>query len=379
MFSDTYFPQTNGVVNSIYNFSKRLVGRGHEVHVFAPSGSEHNKSKKNGIKVHEISSMPLPFYSEEYKVARPLPSLNIFNTFRERNFDIIHSHSMFGVGFQAYLMARIFDKPLLGSFHTLIPEFSNYITEKKEEELNKLGWAYCRLYYNKLCDFIAVPTDSTKNILEEKGFKDGIYTLPNGIDLSEEKRTKPGLIREKHDISMKEDLIIYLGRISTEKRIQDLIDAMEYLDENKTLLICGKGPYREKLEERAEKKENRIIFAGYVPEKLKGSYYNAADVFAFPSIGDTQGIVLLEAMKYGSIVVSVESQGIVDLIENGMNGLLAEPKNPRDLAEKIDRALENKGLRKKLMKGSNEVLKKHSWRRVTDKMESIYKTTVRKG
>lgn len=371
MFSDTYFPQTNGVVMAIYNFSKELSRRGHEVHVFAPSGGDHEGSRENGIKVHEFPSTTFRRYSE-YEIVYPVPIFKATSEFIRTDFDIIHSHTMFTMGMRAYIMSKLFRKPLLGSFHTLISEFTKYITKKMEDKVRRLSWLSSRWYYDRRCDAFTVPTDSTKDVLRENKFKSRIYTLPNGIDPDTEGELRPEFVREKHGISEDEKMLLYFGRLSIEKRVEDLIRAMQHLGKDKKLVICGKGPYKERLEELAKDIDGEIIFTGYVSEELKGSYYNAADVFVFPSVGDTQGIVLLEAMKYGSPIVSVNAQGIIDLVKDGENGLLASPQDPEDLAINIEKLAGGAKLQKKFVEKSKEVLYEYSWENATDKLEGIY-------
>jgi glycosyltransferase involved in cell wall biosynthesis len=183
-------------------------------------------------------------------------------------------------------------------------------------------------------------------------------------------------VRGRHDIKPEEKIVLYLGRLSIEKRVEDLIRAMKHLGNDTTLLICGKGPYGKKLKRIARKIDKRVIFAGYIPERLKGSYYKAADVFVFPSVGDTQGIVLLEAMKYGTPVVSVKAQGIVDIVEDGKNGLLARAEDPEDISRKIETVLNDGEIRDKITLNQKEVLEKHSWENVTDRLEEIYRNMI---
>lgn len=315
--------------------------------------------------------MKFPRYSE-LEIVFPVPILKTTRTFKKVDFDLLHSHTMFTMGMRAYIMSKLFSKPLLGSFHTLISKFSKYLTKKFEGRVKRLSWLSSRWYYDRRCDAFTVPTDSTKSVIRKYGFENKIYTLPNGISSEIEGEIRPEEIREKHGISEDDEVVLYFGRLSIEKRVEDAIKAMEHLGDDKVLLICGRGPYGSKLKKLASKTSGRIIFTGYVPESLKASYYAAGDVFVFPSVGDTQGIVLLEAMKYGLPIVSVKAQGIVDIVKNDENGLLAEAKNPKNLAEKIKSVLEDDDIQKNFLEKNKEVVRRHSWEKTTDKLENIY-------
>jgi len=363
MFSDTYYPQNNGAVVAIQRFSRELVKMGHEVHVFAPKG-ERVPAKESGITNHLFPSVSLHFYPE-FRTALPIPALKTFREMR-KDFDIVHSHSMFAMGMRGYFAAKFFRLPLLGTFHTLIPEYTVYLSRRFESQLRKISWSYCRSYYN-LCDAVTTPTDSMVSLLRERGFSKQMHVISNGVDFKKFE-DDGNAIREEYGIKGK--LVLYLGRLSHEKRVSDLIRAKDHFDG--TLMVCGSGPIRKELEALSRGKD--IIFTGFVPEEKKASYYRAADVFGFPSTGDTQGIVILESFAAGTPVVATRSQGAVDMIADGKDGFIAEPRNPQDIGEKIQSILADEPLRKKMSSNALDKAREFSWEKCTGKLVEVYKS-----
>ncbi len=371
MFSDTYYPQRNGVVTAISRFSRELMARGHEVHVFAPKGEE--KPPSDGAVTHVYPSISIWFYPE-FRSAFPLPGPRMLREMKKEKFDVVHSHTMFSMGVRAYTGAKILRIPLVGTFHTMISEYVRYISTRAEGSLKKVSWSVCKGYYN-MCDCVVVPTQSMKELVMKRGFRKPVYVVPSGVDIHQFSMGDGMSIRAQEGLEGKK-IVLYLGRLSYEKKIECLINAMDHVD-NAILLVCGEGPIRKKLESLANGKN--VLFKGYISEEKKASYYKAADVFAFPSTGDTQGLVLLEAMASGTPVVAVRAQGSVDIVDEGKDGLFAEPDNPRDLAEKITQVINNPRMRNMMSSNARKKSQDYDWSKCTDILLGLYEKMISEG
>ena len=189
------------------------------------------------------------------------------------------------------------------------------------------------------------------------------------------------------DIPNNRPLILTLGRLIGLKGFGYLIDAMEMMqtDPLPFLLIGGRGPLRKQLERHIQHKglEDRIKLMGHIPYEFIHHYYAAADIFVLPSIidqeGNTEGlgVVLLEALACGTPCVASNVGGITDIIKDGKNGFLVEPKNAEGLANKITALIENKVLKQKMADyGRNFVEENFSWRAKAHELHALYQQLI---
>lgn len=180
-------------------------------------------------------------------------------------------------------------------------------------------------------------------------------------------------------INIKKDIdILYLGRLIEIKGVQHLINALKILRDkgySLELTIAGKGPYEEQLKKLATKLgiNNRINFLGYVPEERKLELYNRSKICVFPSYAK-EGVLttMLEAASTAAPIITANCCGMVDFIKNGKNGLLFEPKNVDDLANKILLLTNNPEISRKI--GSNarkSVEKEWNWQYHIKKLERV--------
>lgn len=366
VFTDAYPPQQNGLSLLVYMFAKEMAKRDHDVHVFAPKEKE--RPPAEGVTVHPLPSVPLWFYPE-YRTSLPFPTLHTLR-FMGNDFDIVHSHSMFLMGLRAYVSAKAFGLPLLGSFDTIISENVRSVSSRLEPHLKGAGWALAKAYYDH-CTRVLALTPSVKKILIERGFRRPIDVVPAGVDVERFAEADGGRIRRELGLG-NEKTVIYMGRLSPEKRVEDLIHAMD--DVNATLVICGDGPLKASLQRLSSGR--KVIFTGHIPWEKTADYYKAGDVFALPSIGETQGLVILEAMASGVPVVATRSQGPVDLIEDGMTGLLAQPRSPRSLSDCINTLLNSESLRESMARNASKKVREYEWDRCAERLERTYADVI---
>lgn len=155
---------------------------------------------------------------------------------------------------------------------------------------------------------------------------------------------------------------------------------MKNVDAN--LYIVGKGPLEQELREQAEDYQERIFFLGPKTHEELPEIYASADLFVAPSItakdGDQEGfgLVIIEAMASGTPVVASRSGGIVDIIEDGQNGLLAEEKASIELAEKINLVLNNQELCEKLKQEGMKTAEQYDYKQIAKKYRNIIEKQI---
>lgn len=165
-------------------------------------------------------------------------------------------------------------------------------------------------------------------------------------------------------------VVLFVGRLAEKKGIAYLIEAMKQIDA--VLVIVGDGPLREELEQQGKDIDvlagwNKVKFLGAKTHEELRSIYASADVFICPSItakdGDQEGfgLVMLEAMASGLPVIASNSGGIVQLIEDGVNGFLCEEKNVEQLADRINSIMKNNELYCQIVENIKETIEKYDY------------------
>ncbi|PKL71119.1 MAG: glycosyltransferase family 1 protein, partial [Methanobacteriales archaeon HGW-Methanobacteriales-2] len=191
----------------------------------------------------------------------------------------------------------------------------------------------------------------------------------------------PKEARQKLNLPLEGDLILFFGSLVPYKGPEVLIKALKLLEHKSAhVVFAGRGPMEMDLRQLSQELgvENQVIFAGFVPEELKKYYYRAADIFCLPSVtmAESFGIVNLEAMASSLPVVASRLGGLPEVVRNGENGLLVEPKVVGDLASKLSLLLENPTLRHKLGKNGRKIAENYNWDRVVDLIHKIYEEVL---
>ncbi|MEM4222081.1 MAG: glycosyltransferase [archaeon] len=355
-FTETYYPQMNGVVSSIQKTGAELVKRGHEIHLFCPK-----TSVKNSIfKIHEAFSFTFPPYPE-FKVGIPLkmdcPKM-----------DLVHTHGPFFMGRYGVKIAKKQKIPKISTFHTLLSDYVEYITPIGKRFARFLTWKYCEMHYSKY-DKLIVPSKALEKVLGER-VKRPISVVPTGVDLSFFKPVENA--REKLGLPEDKKIFLSVGRLSYEKNIDVLIKAMEKIEDG-LLLIGGRGPAENYLKECINKcnVSEKVKLLGFIDQKDLPAYYSAADFFLIASLSETQAIVVLEAMACGTPVIGVNYLAIPEFIQNGVNGFTFNPNSVEDLADKMNEKCTPTMRRKAL-----ETAQNYSIEKCTDILEKIYEELV---
>ncbi len=200
--------------------------------------------------------------------------------------------------------------------------------------------------------------------------------IPNAVDTERfDPRASGSAVRERHGIGEEEALALFVGRLVRHKGIEYLLQALRHVDAH--LIIVGVGDHARKLETMVSDLglRERVVFVGRVPSRELQSYYAACDLFVLPSISRLEafGIAALEAMASGKPVVVSDVPGIREVIADGVDGLLADPMNPEDIAGKMRDLLEDPERRRRMgSRGRRKVEERFAVRPVVDKLERFY-------
>ncbi len=379
LFSETYYPEINGVANSVYLLKTELENRGHHVYVFTtttPGAPEHEHN------VFRVPSIPFIFITERRVGLFYQPKLA--HIIKKMNLDIIHTHTEFSLGIFGRIMARELKLPIVHTYHTIYEDYTHYLTRFKA--LDRRAKAFARTYSKVCCNTVEqviVPTDKTKQLLMNYSVHKDIAVIPTGVDLSKFDRSKypeqeVNSLKSKYNLKPQDKVMIYIGRVSQEKNIEEIINAMpEYMktrDEVK-FVIVGSGPALEKLENLVIqlKLTDRFVFTGSQPWDTIGLFYQMGDVFVSASRSETQGLTYIEAMASGLPIVAREDKCLEDILEQGKNGYSFT--NKEELYHGLDQIL---FLDKLTNYGENaiEKVKKYSTQEFAYQIERVYQQVV---
>lgn len=301
-----------------------------------------------------------------------------------RNFkpDLIHFHAPMSLGYQAIRIARKLNVPVVGTFHTFFaePEYFKVIGCEKVKLFQIWGWAYSNAFFDRV-DEVVSPGIQTASILKDKNTHGHITIVSNGVEVKKYQNfTFTG--QTFFDEDPAKDYIIYTGRVSEEKCLEVLLDAMALTVKqrpNTVLVIVGGGPSISKLRRRADNLGIRqnVIFTGMIPNKnlLESGLLKRMKLFVTPSTSENQPMTIIEAIAFGLPIVGVNAKGVPELIED--NGIIVEPNQPALLSDAILRILNDPALHRQYSERSIALSAKYDIENTTSKMLELYRKVIR--
>ena len=314
--TDAWHPQVNGVVTTLSNVKKELINAGHQVDIVEPS---------------LFKTIPLIGYSEINIV---INAKRLKQYILDNSYDCIHISTEGPLGLKARLLCSKNNIDFTTAIHTKFPE---YLKARINFPI-EITYSYLKWFHSGAINTL-VNTSSQKHELIQRGFKN-LKTWGRAIDLDIFKpRTSP----------VDYDYLLYVGRVSHEKSIEDFLKIKSHLKK----VVIGKGPQLSQL----KSKYPDVLFLGYKYKEDLAQWYSGASCFVFPSKTDTYGIVMIESLACGTPVAAYPVTGPIDVILNNLNGYLSD-----DLEYAIQKAIKV---------NSNSCIsfaKKHSWKKVTNQL-----------
>ncbi len=365
IFTETFLPKIDGIVTRLRHTVEHLQRNGEQVLLFCPdSGIKEYK----GAKIQGVSALPLPLYPE-LKLAVPRPTLR--RHIEDFQPDLIHVINPAVLGLGGIYYAKTLGIPLVASYHTHLPQ---YLQHYGVGALEGLLWELLKLAHNQaqlnLCTSSAMVKELSAHGIEN------VNLWQKGVDteMFHPQLKNKGMRERLSRGDPHNPLLIYVGRVSAEKQIEDIKPILEAIP-NANLAIVGNGPHRTSLEEYFA--GTRTHFVGYLEGLELASAYACADTFIFPSQSETLGLVLLEAMASGCPVVAVNSGGIPDIVSDGFNGFLFSPNDPKSAIEACRKILNLSESQKELLRTqAREEAEKWSWAAATIQLKTYYQSVL---
>jgi len=425
--TDTYLPETNGIVTSIHNFTENLAKDGHQILIIAPK-----YNKKHDHPVENITIKRYPSFSfasnKNTRIAYPYIT-SIVSDLRKFKPDVIHIQTPMSIGVAGIMAAKILGIPSIQTYHSYIPDFMVYLSpykifgfekatdaiassrvvkkiiesgaykgfDKFNEDIrersevikgiNKLtrrfrhqgettfserfAWDFTRFLYGK-SNIVLTPSIVLAKLLTRHRMPVPVYDMSNGIEFHSFAKKKDYHIRNS---------MIYVGRLGLEKGVDVVVKAFAKAHKTKPELrldIYGDGPAKDALHRLVEKLglTESVGFVGFVSRAEIKRSLKRHDFFVTASPMETQGLVILEAMAAGLPVLGVDALAVPELIHDDKNGYLVEPHNYTQMAEAMIKLTESAERNKRFGEQSVEYASVHDISKCVAKLEDVYMSLI---
>ena len=311
--------------------------------------------------------------------------------------DVVHCHTWYAQ-FAGIMSKLCYGTPLVVTTHSLEP-----LRPWKREQLG--GGYDASSWIEKtaieMADAVIAVSEETKvDVLKYFDVSEGkIKVIYNGIDLDEYNVTSESSALDKHGIDKTKPFVLFVGRITRQKGIIHLVNAIKYLDEDIQVVLCAGAPDTPEIAKEMEdavssiqqKRDNVIWIAEMLDKKEIIQLYSHANVFCCPSIYEPFGIINIEAMACNTAVVASAVGGIKEVVVDGETGILVpveqmneapfEPINPdkfsKDLADAVNKVIQNDELRNSMAeKGRQRVEDHFDWKAIAKQVEALYKSII---
>lgn len=372
-YTNTYYPVMSGVVRSISTFRAAQEELGHFTAVFCQEAKNYTDKEPFVFRYPSINiplrNYPINVPTSPY-VDWLMPSLPL---------DIIHTHHPAPMGEAASNQAEKMEIPLVFTHHTRYQEYVKTwggTTGIAVDVVERLIGDFM-----KKCHHVVVPSPSIKQMLADTyGVTEAVTVVPTGIDLTPYAEVTGASVRKAQGWTKDDIVLVSIGRLAAEKNFKTLIDAVAInmkKHANLHFMLIGDGPDRSSLEKRCKKLgiADRVYFTGRINFDDVPNHMKAADIFAFASITETQGLVTLEAMAADLPVVAVEATGTSDIVIDGVNGLLTA-NDSEALAAGIEHMLSDSALAQTLRDGAKETAQEYETGRVAARMIDVYRQAI---
>lgn len=363
LFTDTFFPQVNGVSLTLQRLVNHLKKRDIEVRVFAPETGESDFFEDH---LHAFTSFPFFLYPE-CRIAIPnVKSMKqVMEAFQP---DVIHVATPFNMGLCGLYFSKKMNIPMLATHHT---HFDRYLEYYRLEFLSKWVWNYLR-WFHAPCRMVLAPSAETKNRLLSYGFTQ-VGVWPRGVDtdlFTPAKRNET--FRERYGIQEK-FVCLYVGRIAPEKDLDILVEVIKSMPEpfrsEIHWLLVGEGPMLKPLQ---ESDLPHTTFTGYLQGEALAEAYANADLFVFPSTTETFGNVVLESLASGIPAIGTRSGGVQEIIRHEKTGLLCTPRSAEEMQNAIIELIGKPERLEQMRQEARAYALTQSWEQILDLMIRHY-------
>ena len=364
LVSETFPPEVNGVANTLGRLCQGLRERGHRLQLVRPRQAD--DTAPNDDQLLLTRGWPLPGYAGLQWGQSSLHKL--LRRWQRNRPDVLYIATEGPLGLSALRAARRLGIPVVSGFHTNFQQYSNHYGFGL---LTRLLTGYLRWFHNR-SRLTLVPSPSQRLELQRRGFE-RLELLARGVDgqLFHPARRSAAL-RAEWGLGEDEIAVLHVGRLAAEKNLQLLTRAFRQLQrdlpqQRLRLVLVGDGPLRTQLQ--AELPE--ALFCGVQRGEALAAHYASGDLFLFPSLSETFGNVVLEALASGLAVVAFDQAAAAQHIRHGHNGALAMPGDEVAFIESARWLLEDPESLRRVRLNARQHAGKQGWPAIVERFESL--------
>lgn len=378
-FLDTYFPIVDGVVQAVHNYAS-IMNRDGYACVVVPKNNLAFDDKSLPYDVFRTKSLRL--HVAEYSVPMPKFDRSLSDFLQSRKIDIFHAHSPFTEGGFASSFAKQMGIPSVATFHSKYYDDTVNITGSKT--IAKIVTNHIVKFYESV-DSVWSVSEGAAQTLRNYGFRGDIVIMENGTTYTEPDNPDDVKKRaaETFDIPNDKKILLFVGHQIWHKNLKLILDTFRLLCNNSDeyrLLIVGDGYDGEKIREYAQSlrfKDGRVRFLGKIADReLLMGVYLSSDLFFFPSVYDTSGLVVREAASLGVAPLLTEGSNAAEAVTKDVSGFTAA-ENKVAMYKEIVKIFSTDGLLEKVSAGAKREIPK-TWEELMVKVREQYAGIIEK-
>jgi glycosyltransferase involved in cell wall biosynthesis len=370
MVSDDARPAATGVGTHIQQVSKELARRGHRVSILTTRRrGEPELETWEGVRLHRLFTLKV------YGFYQALPSMAALRRiFQEEQADLVHHHYLGFMMKRACAVAESLALPQVSTFHFSAEVLTQpFLMRPFRESIRRQI-----VEYNNRCDLVIAPSQNLARQLVTDGIRTPVRYISNPVVFDDADDVTPA-DREPGFT------VLYAGRLGPEKNLPLLLGAFQSLLRgvpDAVLWIAGQGPEREALDQQCRQLgiTARVRFLGFLDHPTLARHYAACDLFVLPSVLETQGMVVMEAMWFRKpVIVTSAIVSATELVDPGGNGYIVDPVAPADLAARMQSLAGDAPLRDAMGEAGRRRAGAYRPEAVVDAVEQAYRDVLRGG
>lgn len=341
-----HYPYRGGIEHRVHHIAKRLAEK-HEVIILTSQLPDTASTEiMDRYTVRRLPSKQVNIYNPPY-----IKTPGLLDELKKLQPDVVDFHYRWAPTYNK--AARHYSGKKVFTYHNTYGEGVGLT--KIPSIFNDFFWSKRLKQFQKI---VCVSEFVRQDLIAREFSPEQLVTVPNGIDMPPEMTISD------------DNFILFVGRLVGTKGLPYLLRAMKTVDSK--LVICGGGPDLDKLQRLTGKLglKDKVKFPGRVSEQEKHKLFSSCSLFVLPSIYESFGIAAAEAMSYGKPIIASNVGGLPEVVNGG--GLLANPKDPDDLAKQITFLLNDPEKRKLLGIKAKEIASGYTWDSSAEQMEKVY-------
>lgn len=371
MFTSSFLPTIGGLQYQVKWLAEGIAEQGEQIYLLTPNDASAYIEQKNNFPKNVTLAFGKSYFLNIIKFRKAIKQIKP---------DVIHVPSVIPDGFYAIIATLFMNVPIIITSHGI-----DIVTIKEINYGYRLNPIYAIIIKAVLrrCDKHVVVSNSMIAFAIEAGSSmDRLCKIhdiapPAKRNISAQAIEK---VRKKYNINNSKTILTLSG-MRPIKGLEYLIKAMPIVREKNPdtrLLMTCRGEDEDYIRNLVLEigVQDNVDFIGFIEGEEKDVLTCICDVFCMPSLYESFGIAILDAMQYGTAVVASDTGGIPEIIENGKNGLLCKPKDHVQLAESINALLEDKELNRRIGEAGKSSMHRFDVRRISEEYISIYKEVV---